>query len=274
MWPVTPSASDGQQGKKGERLRPKRQTLASVETTATFRLLGRTGLTAAAVTRRLSIQPTRALEAGDPVSRRSAKVRDSSAWLLASSAGIEVDTELSEHLHRLLASLEPVTALVWELVQEGYEANWFCYIASHATEHAVELDRTILQRLLALPGDLWLEYAAMAQTTHSTRQSGEPLRHGCAHSSAANSAALGDLADAITPGVFEPVPAQAAAEELRGWVSSWVVPEEDGPEVEATLAAEVLPKLDGDSILRLPGPRASAEHERGWVVGPPDSTRS
>jgi hypothetical protein len=56
-----------------------------------------------------------------------------------------------------LASLEPVTALVWELVQEGYEANWFCYIASHATEHAVELDRTILQRLLALPGDLWLD---------------------------------------------------------------------------------------------------------------------
>jgi Domain of unknown function (DUF4279) len=85
-------------GQKGERLRPKRQTLASVETAATFRLLGRTGLTAAAVTRRLSIQPTRALEAGDPVSRRSAKVRDSSAWLLASSAGIEVDTELTEHL--------------------------------------------------------------------------------------------------------------------------------------------------------------------------------
>jgi hypothetical protein len=143
--------------KKRERLRPKRHTLAGVETTATFRLFGRTGLTAAAVTRRLGIQPTRALEAGDPISRRSAKVRDPSAWLLTSSAGIEVGTELSEHLHRLLASLEPVTALVWELVREGYEANWFCYVASHAAEHAVELDRTTLQRLLALPGDLWLD---------------------------------------------------------------------------------------------------------------------
>jgi hypothetical protein len=143
--------------KKRERLRPKRHTLAGVETTATFRLFGRTGLTAAAVTRRLGIQPTRALEAGDPISRHSAKVRDSSAWLLTSSAGIEVGTELSEHLHRLLASLEPVTALVWELVREGYEANWFCYVASHAAEHAVELDRTTLQRLLALPGDLWLD---------------------------------------------------------------------------------------------------------------------
>jgi len=77
--------------------------------------------------------------------------------LLTSSAGIEVGTELSEHLHRLLASLEPVTALIWQMVQEGYEANWFCYVASHATEHAVELDRTTLQRLLALPGDLWLD---------------------------------------------------------------------------------------------------------------------
>ena len=128
-----------------------------METTATFRLFGHAGLTAAVVTRRLSIQPTRAHEAGDPVSSRSAKVRDSSAWLLTSSAGIEAGTELSEHLHRLLAILEPVSALVWELVQEGYEANWFCYIASHATEHAAELDRTTLQRLLALPGDLWLD---------------------------------------------------------------------------------------------------------------------
>src|SRR5258708_2710706 len=120
MWPVTPSASDGQQGKKGERLRPKRQTLASVETpppSGSHR--------ADSCSRHASAQhPAHPSPRGRrPVSRRSAKVRDSSAWLLASSAGIEVDTELSEHLHRLLASLEPVTALVWELVQEGYEAN-------------------------------------------------------------------------------------------------------------------------------------------------------
>lgn len=78
-------------------------------------------------------------------------------WLLSSSAGIESGTELTEHLHRLLAILEPVTALLWELVQDGYEANWLCYIASHATEHAAELDRRTLQRVLSLPGDLWLD---------------------------------------------------------------------------------------------------------------------
>ena len=128
-----------------------------METRATFRLRGDAGLTAAAVTRRLGIQPTGAHEAGDPVSSRSARTRDSSRWLLTSSPEIEDGTELGEHLHRLLAILEPVTGRLWELASEGYDANWYCWIASHATEHAAELDRATLQRLLALPGDLWLD---------------------------------------------------------------------------------------------------------------------
>jgi hypothetical protein len=128
-----------------------------VETTATFRLAGDVTLTAATVTRRLGIQPTRAFETGDPVSSRSAATRGSSLWLLSSSPGIETGTELTEHLHRLLAILEPVTAPLWELIHTGYGANWFCYIASHATEHAAELDRQTMQRILALPGDLWLD---------------------------------------------------------------------------------------------------------------------
>ena len=128
-----------------------------METSATFRLFGDARLTAAAVTRRLGIQPTRALEAGDRVGRRPGATRDSSAWLLTASPGIEAGTELSGQLHRLLAALEPVTAPLWDLVRDGYEANWFCYVASHAAEHAAELDRQTLQRLLALPGDLWLD---------------------------------------------------------------------------------------------------------------------
>jgi hypothetical protein len=78
-------------------------------------------------------------------------------WLLSSSPHIETGTELTEQLHRLLATLEPVTAPLWELVCQGYDANWLCWIASHATERAAELDRPTLQRLLALPGDLWLD---------------------------------------------------------------------------------------------------------------------
>ena len=134
-----------------------RGTLASVEATATFRLLADAKLTAAAVSRRLGLQPTRALEAGDRVSRRSNATRDSSAWLLTSSPGIETGIELAEQLHRLLAILEPVTEPLWDLVRAGYEANWFCYVASHATQHAAELDRQTMRRVLALPGDLWLD---------------------------------------------------------------------------------------------------------------------
>ena len=127
-----------------------------METKATFRLFGGAELTAAAVTLRLGVEPTWTAEAGDRVSSRSSLTRGSSAWLLSSSSCVESGTELSEHLHRLLTILEPVAARLWELVREGYDANWFCLVASHPTERAAELDRTIMQRLLALPGDLWL----------------------------------------------------------------------------------------------------------------------
>ena len=49
------------------------------------------------------------------------------------------------------------TAQLRDLVHAGYQANWFCFIASHVTGHAAELDRQTTRRLLALPGDLWLD---------------------------------------------------------------------------------------------------------------------
>jgi hypothetical protein len=130
-----------------------------VQTTATFRLWGSAGLTAAMVTQRLGLQPTEAFEADTPVTRRSSVTRDFSMWILTSSPGIESGTELATHLDRLLTILEPVTQPLWDLIHTGYQANWFCYIASHATEHAAELDRRLLERLLALPGDLWIDVA-------------------------------------------------------------------------------------------------------------------
>jgi hypothetical protein len=38
-----------------------------------------------------------------------------------------------------------------------HDADWHCYIASPATEHAAELDRQSMHRVLTLPGDLWLD---------------------------------------------------------------------------------------------------------------------
>jgi hypothetical protein len=66
---------------------------------------------------------------------------------------IEADTEITWHLHRLLAALEPATAALWELARSGYDAKWLCRIGSHAAE----LDRDTIHRILALPGDLWLD---------------------------------------------------------------------------------------------------------------------
>jgi hypothetical protein len=128
-------------------------------TKVTFRLAGYdAALTAAAVTRRLGLQPATAFEADTPVSRRRApRTRGYSLWLISSSPHVEPDVEISVHLRRLLSILEPVTVRLWELADAGYEANWYCFAASHATEHAMALDRSILRRLLALPGDLWLD---------------------------------------------------------------------------------------------------------------------
>jgi hypothetical protein len=56
-----------------------------------------------------------------------------------------------------LADLEPAAAALWELAHTGYDANWHRHIASHATEHAAELDRQTMRRVLTLPGDLWLD---------------------------------------------------------------------------------------------------------------------
>lgn len=128
-----------------------------MKTTATYRLSGSGGLTAGAVTRRLGLEPTASHETGERLSARSTGVRDSSLWRLTSSPRIESDVELSTHLVRLLDRLEPVAEGLWELVGLGYRANWFCFVASNSCEHAVELDRDLLRRILALPGDLWLD---------------------------------------------------------------------------------------------------------------------
>ena len=125
---------------------------------ATFRLIGDAGGAAAAVTARLGIEPTRAAEAGDPVSvRRPARVHEVSGWWLSSASSPEDGVELGVALRRVLDRLDPVAPVLWDLEREGYWANWFCYLGSDALEHAAELDRDTLGRLLALPGELWLD---------------------------------------------------------------------------------------------------------------------
>lgn len=129
----------------------------TVLTTESYRLFGSDGLSAAAVTSRLGVEPTASYEAGERLSASSTGIRDASLWLLTSSPGIESDVELDTQLVRLLDRLEPAAEALWELVKLGYEANWLGLVASNTCEHAVELDRGLLRRVLALPGALWLD---------------------------------------------------------------------------------------------------------------------
>jgi hypothetical protein len=148
-----------------------------VRTRATFRLFGNdSDLTAAAVSHQLGVQPTLIGEVGTRVGRRSRVVRAGAVWGVSSGAGIDDDVELADQLDRLLGLLEPHTAALWQLVESGYEANWFCYVASHATEHAVEIERHLMQRLLALPGDLWLDVCGDGEDCWITVPATCPIR--------------------------------------------------------------------------------------------------
>lgn len=128
-----------------------------MKTQVTFRLLGESGGSAADVTRALGIAPDEAAEAGTPAGARTAAVRGWSIWMLRSGPRPTDGQELAAALHLVMDRLEPAKDALWELVEAGYWANWFCYLGSAALEHAAELDRSTLQRLLTLPGDLWLD---------------------------------------------------------------------------------------------------------------------
>jgi hypothetical protein len=104
----------------------------------------------------LGIQPSSAYEVGDPI-RRTGRTFDSSRWFLDSASDIEEGVELADSLTRLLDRVEEARSGLWQLEGEGYWVNWLCFVGSHALEHNVDLDRELLRRLLACPGELWLD---------------------------------------------------------------------------------------------------------------------
>jgi hypothetical protein len=123
---------------------------------ATYRIGGAApGLTAARVTSVLEVSPTASGERGERRTPRS-PVAQVSWWSLASGAEPDA-TELSTQLDRVLAKLIARRDALWRLADEGYEMDWFCYVGSYASEHAVELSRQMMERLLAVPGELLLD---------------------------------------------------------------------------------------------------------------------
>jgi len=128
-----------------------------MRTLATFRVVPPPGRRADRVTTVLGLEPTAVHEEGDPVGRRSAQTFETAMWLLENAADVQDDVELGASLTVLLDRLEPVASRLWELHAEGHCIDWVCYVVSCATEHAVELGRSLLVRLTALPGDLFLD---------------------------------------------------------------------------------------------------------------------
>ncbi len=124
---------------------------ATVMTMATLRVAGRE---AARVTEVLGITPD---DPGNRADVRRPPGDPAGVWLLASSNGPLPGVELAVALGRLLDRVEPVADRLWTLVSEGCAVTWRCYLGSRSLEHAAVLDRSILTRMLRLPGELWLD---------------------------------------------------------------------------------------------------------------------
>jgi hypothetical protein len=129
-----------------------------VRAQATFRLVGPAPLTARDVTARTGVEPDEAHEIGDPVGRSvSGRVHEQAFWALHHPATPTDGVEVGDAIRAVLDRLEPAADVLHALVAEGWWANWFCYVGSAACEHAVEIDRDLMHRLLAIPGELWLD---------------------------------------------------------------------------------------------------------------------
>lgn len=128
-----------------------------MRTQATYRIFGDdSALTAARVTETLGFDATRSWEVGG-TRGGGAPPAKAAGWMLSSSDAPEDDVELSEQLHRVLLRLLPYRAALWGMVESGYRIDWFCYLGSHAAEHAAELPRDLLRELVNVPGELLLD---------------------------------------------------------------------------------------------------------------------
>ncbi|MBX9246399.1 hypothetical protein ICW40_16515 [Actinotalea ferrariae] len=123
---------------------------------ATFRLYG-PGPLSVTLAEVLESTPAPAPRTDHRAARLGEQALDRRWSVCSSASGVAEEVELQEALGRVLDRLEPHAAELWRLVDDGYWANWSCYVGSHATEHTVEMGRPLMGRILQLPGDLWLD---------------------------------------------------------------------------------------------------------------------
>jgi hypothetical protein len=112
------------------------------------------GMSAAAVTARLGIEPTYTHEVGDAFGRGDQR-RKQAIWSLSTKANGR--GRLDEHLARLLDQVEPKRSVIEELADEGYVMDWFCFVGVEGGQGGVVLAADLLRRLAALPIELDLD---------------------------------------------------------------------------------------------------------------------
>jgi len=121
-------------------------------------MTGADDLTALRISETTRIRPTYAHEVGGVVGngttgRRAAEMTWQVSWPEKAPREVELAAAIDVVADRLL----PVREVLWDLVGRGYVANWFCFIETSGLEHAVELERRSFEKLLTLPGGLWLD---------------------------------------------------------------------------------------------------------------------
>jgi hypothetical protein len=117
---------------------------------ASFRVFS-SSLTAAEITTRLELTPTRSHEAGDPVSLRrlNAPVRHKAGWLLES--GLNASEPMDRHLSALLEQLEPKLDRLQALAS-ACRMDFFCGFSSRTGQGGFTLEPELLARLALIPG--------------------------------------------------------------------------------------------------------------------------
>ena len=129
--------------------------MAADQFQASFRIYSQTH-TAAEVTLRLGLTPSRSHEAGDQIRSRNPVPRywDGSMWSLSSRR--DQSEPLEQHLAEVLDQLAGKEGVLTELAA-SYEMDWFCLVGAEGSQGSVELSRAVLARLVTLPGDLILD---------------------------------------------------------------------------------------------------------------------
>ena len=111
---------------------------------------------ASTVTDTLGLVPSSTHSAGERQGPRSESVWKSSYWNLKSDLPSDGD-DLEAHLRKLVDLLGPKKHEIEQLVADGWELTWACFVSEDNGQGGVTLSPQILHDLGAFPGRLWLD---------------------------------------------------------------------------------------------------------------------